>query len=76
MVLYYYHFDIINAVIDFQLIEFNEIFLESSMELITLSVALSPVDGFKSFSISAICSLGEQFYHQDFIKKKDIWRDN
>ncbi|KAL5794343.1 hypothetical protein ACOSP7_002937 [Xanthoceras sorbifolium] len=36
------------------------------LELLTLSEALNPVNGFKSFSIYAICTLAKKFYPQDF----------
>ncbi|XP_073137031.1 uncharacterized protein [Henckelia pumila] len=62
----HYHFEIFNAVIDYQLMELNEIFPESTMELLTLSNALSSVDGFKSFSLFDICSLVDKFYFHDF----------
>ena len=38
------------------------------MELLTLSDALNPIDGFKSFSINFICILVEKFYPLDFTK--------
>ncbi|KAL5756911.1 hypothetical protein ACOSP7_021324 [Xanthoceras sorbifolium] len=44
---HYYHFSIFNAVIDFQLMELNSRFPEQTIELLTLSMALSPEDGFK-----------------------------
>ncbi|KAL5763764.1 hypothetical protein ACOSQ2_016358 [Xanthoceras sorbifolium] len=44
---HYYHFSIFNAVIDFQLMELNSIFPEQTIEFLTLSMTLSPVDGFK-----------------------------
>ncbi|XP_042433023.1 zinc finger MYM-type protein 1-like [Zingiber officinale] len=62
----HYHFEIFNAVIDFQLMELNERFPEDTTELLTLSNALSPVDGFKSFSFPDICSLVDKFYYYDF----------
>ncbi|XP_042465598.1 zinc finger MYM-type protein 1-like [Zingiber officinale] len=62
----HYHFEIFNAVIDFQLMELNERFPEGTIELLTLSNALSPVDGFKSFSLPDICSLVDKFYYYDF----------
>ncbi|KAL5766911.1 hypothetical protein ACOSP7_017528 [Xanthoceras sorbifolium] len=36
------------------------------MKLLTLSEALNSIDGFKSFSIDAICIIAEKFYPQDF----------
>ncbi|XP_024036210.1 uncharacterized protein LOC107178826 [Citrus sinensis] len=51
---------------DFQLMELNSRFSEQTVELLTLSSALDPVDGFKSFDIDNICSLTEKFYPHDF----------
>ncbi|KAL5820586.1 hypothetical protein ACOSQ3_022468 [Xanthoceras sorbifolium] len=68
---HYYHFSIFNAVIDFQLMELNSRFPEQTIELLTLSMALSPVDGFKSFNVDDICTLSTKFYSQDF-DKNDI----
>ncbi|KAH9752035.1 TTF-type domain-containing protein [Citrus sinensis] len=51
---------------DFQLMELNSRFSEQTVELLTLSSALDPVDGFKSFDIDNICSLAEKFYPHDF----------
>ncbi|XP_024956555.1 uncharacterized protein LOC102613881 [Citrus sinensis] len=44
---HHYHFDVFNAVIDFQLMELNSRFSEQTVELLTLSSALDLVDGFK-----------------------------
>ncbi|KAL5859770.1 hypothetical protein ACOSQ4_001066 [Xanthoceras sorbifolium] len=68
---HYFHFNIFNAVIDFQLMELNSRFPEQTIELLTLSMTLSPVDGFKSFDIDDICTLAMKFYSQDF-DKNDI----
>ncbi|XP_052190004.1 uncharacterized protein LOC127799826 [Diospyros lotus] len=62
----YYHFQIFNVVIDFQLMELNNRFTEKTIELLKLCEALSPTNGFKSFSIDAICGLAEEFYPLDF----------
>ncbi|XP_052189854.1 uncharacterized protein LOC127799671 [Diospyros lotus] len=66
----YYHFQIFNAVIDFQLMELNNRFMEKTTELLKLCEALNPTDGFKSFSIDAICGLVEEFYPLDFNKEE------
>ncbi|KAL5738394.1 hypothetical protein ACOSP7_031155 [Xanthoceras sorbifolium] len=68
---HYFHFNIFNAVIDFQLMELNSRFLEQTIELLTLSMTLSSVDGFKSFDIDDICTLAMKFHSQDF-DKNDI----
>ncbi|KAL5785591.1 hypothetical protein ACOSQ2_007983 [Xanthoceras sorbifolium] len=49
----------------------NSIFLKQTIELLTFSMALSPVDGFKSFNVNDICTLATKFYSQDF-DKNDI----
>ncbi|KAH9696951.1 TTF-type domain-containing protein [Citrus sinensis] len=63
---HHYYFDVFHAVIDFQLMELNSRFSEQTVELLTLSSALDPVDGFKSFDIDNICSLAEKLYPHDF----------
>ncbi|XP_038722047.1 uncharacterized protein LOC120014198 [Tripterygium wilfordii] len=63
---HYYHFDVFNEVIDFQLMELNSRFNEKSVELLTLSSALDPSDSFKAFKIDDICNLASKFYTQDF----------
>ncbi|KAL5843062.1 hypothetical protein ACOSQ3_013665 [Xanthoceras sorbifolium] len=68
---HYYHFSIFNDIIDFQLMELNSRFPEQTKELLTLSMALSPMDGFKSFDVDDICTLATKFYSQDF-NKNDI----
>ncbi|KAK2652129.1 hypothetical protein Ddye_011985 [Dipteronia dyeriana] len=67
----YYHFSIFIVVIDYQLIELNNRFSEQTIELLTLSIALSPVDVFKSFDVDDICTLTNKFYSEDF-SKNDI----
>ncbi|KAL5787988.1 hypothetical protein ACOSP7_004937 [Xanthoceras sorbifolium] len=44
---HYYHFIIFNVEIDFQLMELNSRFSEQTIKLLTLNMALSPMDGFK-----------------------------
>ncbi|ESR42238.1 hypothetical protein CICLE_v10013343mg, partial [Citrus x clementina] len=68
---HHYHFNVINVVIDFQLMELNSRFSEQTVELLTLSSALDPVDGFKSFDIDNIFSLAEKFYPHDFTPNED-----
>ncbi|KAK2637543.1 hypothetical protein Ddye_032335 [Dipteronia dyeriana] len=62
----HYHFNIFNNVIDFQLMELNSRFTDQTIELLTLSLALNPINRFKSFDIDAICILAKNFYPQDF----------
>ncbi|KAI9160865.1 hypothetical protein LWI28_012255 [Acer negundo] len=68
---HYYHFSIFIAMIDYQLIELNNRFSKQTIELLTLSMALSPVDVFKSFDVNDICTLANKFYYEDF-SKNDI----
>ncbi|KAK3232458.1 hypothetical protein Dsin_004339 [Dipteronia sinensis] len=68
---HYYHFSIFIVVIDYQLIELNNIFPEQTIELLTLSMALSPIDVFKSFNVDDIFTLANKFYYEDF-SKNDI----
>ncbi|KAH9779330.1 TTF-type domain-containing protein [Citrus sinensis] len=49
---HYYHYNIFNV----------------TLELLTLSSSLNPIDAFKSFKIEDICSLAERFYPEDFTK--------
>ncbi|KAK3226113.1 hypothetical protein Dsin_005975 [Dipteronia sinensis] len=65
---HYYHFNIFNAVIDFQLVELDSRFKEETMELLVLSEALNPMNRFKSFKIDSICTLAEKFYSKDFVE--------
>ncbi|XP_057506574.1 uncharacterized protein LOC130789789 [Actinidia eriantha] len=67
---HYYRIDIFNAVIDFQLGELNNRFNEGAMELLILSSALEPRDGFKSLDIDKICTLAEKFYPSDFTNQE------
>src|SRR5262249_827157 len=60
------HFDIFNAAINFQLMELNCSFSDSTIELLTLSSALDPTNSFKSFDADAICKLASKFYPEDF----------
>ena len=65
---HYYHVNIFNVVIDFHLMKLNSRFAGQTMELLTLSSTLDPVDGFKSFKIDDICTLAQKFYPQDFTR--------
>jgi hypothetical protein len=69
---HHYHFDIFNAAIDFQLQELNCRFGERAVKLLTLSSALDPKDGYKSFKIDDICSLAEVYYPFDFSEQEKI----
>ncbi|KAK2646029.1 hypothetical protein Ddye_021224 [Dipteronia dyeriana] len=68
---HYYHFSIFIAVIDYQLIELNNRFPGQTIELLTLSMALSPINVFNSFDVDEIFTLANKFYSEDF-SKNDI----
>jgi hypothetical protein len=40
------------------------------VELLNLSLALNPMNAYKSFNIDNICKLVEKFYPQDFTKQE------
>ncbi|XP_022860424.1 zinc finger MYM-type protein 1-like, partial [Olea europaea var. sylvestris] len=69
---HHYHFDIFNAAIDFQMMELDTRFNETSIELLSLSTALDPKNSFESFNMDNICKLAEKFYPEDF-KQQDIY---
>jgi hypothetical protein len=69
---HYYHVDIFNVTIDFQLQELDSRFSEKAMELLTLSFALNPKDAYKSFKIDDICILAEKYYPLDFSEQEII----
>ena len=56
--------------IDFQLQELNNRFCELTVDLLTLSSALNLKDAFRSFKISDICNLAENYYPQDFTEQE------
>ncbi|KAK2644938.1 hypothetical protein Ddye_020133 [Dipteronia dyeriana] len=64
---HYYHFNIFNVVIDFQLMGLDTRFPYQKMELLTLSSALDPTNHFESFNIDDKCTLAKKFYPDDFI---------
>jgi hypothetical protein len=67
---HHFRIDVFTAVIDFQLQELKKIFCDHAVELLILSVALSPQDAYKSFKIDDICNSVEMFYPQDFIEEE------
>ncbi|XP_022847532.1 uncharacterized protein LOC111370053 [Olea europaea var. sylvestris] len=69
---HHYHFDIFNAAIDFQMMELDTRFNETSIELLSLSTALDPKNSFESFNMDNICKLAEKFYPENF-KQQDIY---
>ncbi|KAG7988370.1 hypothetical protein I3843_03G184700 [Carya illinoinensis] len=69
---HHYHFEIFNAVIDFQMQELDNRFGEGTTKLLTLISALDPKDGYKSFNIDDICCLAEEYYPLDFSENEKI----
>ncbi|KAG8365365.1 hypothetical protein BUALT_Bualt18G0097100 [Buddleja alternifolia] len=63
---HHYRVDIFTSTIDSILQEMNYRFDENAVELLRLSSALDPKDGYKSFNINEICTLVEKFYPKDF----------
>ena len=62
----YYQVDIFYAAIDSQLQELNNRFSEQTIELVILSTALEPREGYEYFRIDDICKLVNTFYPHDF----------
>ena len=67
---HYYCINIFNVVINSHLMELNSRFTEQTMELLTFSSALNPIDGFKSFKIDDIFTLAQKFYTQNFTRNE------
>lgn len=63
---HHYHYDVFNEVIDGILMELNTRFNDTSLELLSLSVALDPKNHFISFNSGDICNLARKFYREDF----------
>ena len=58
--------DLFSECIDFQLLEFQSSFSENVTELLMLTSALNPRDGFKLFDVDDICKLASKFYPTNF----------
>ncbi|KAG2667400.1 hypothetical protein I3760_15G113100 [Carya illinoinensis] len=56
----------------FQMQEFDNRFDEGTTKLLTLSSALDPKDGYKSFNIDDICCFAEEYYLLDFSENEKI----
>ncbi|XP_024634611.2 uncharacterized protein [Medicago truncatula] len=50
----------------------NSRFSKQAMNLLTLSCALSPENGYKAFDINTICTLVEKYYPMDFSDQEKI----
>ncbi|XP_058758551.1 uncharacterized protein LOC131631797 [Vicia villosa] len=59
---HYFKVEMFFTTIDKQLQELNDRFSEQAMDLLILSCALSPKDGYKAFNIDIICSLAETYF--------------
>ncbi|XP_071911753.1 uncharacterized protein [Coffea arabica] len=67
---HYYRVDIFIATIDYQLQELHSRFNDHTVELLVLSTALDPRNGFMLFKIDDICKLAEKFYPNDFMEQE------
>ena len=67
---HYYRMDIFLATIDYQLQELHSRFNDHTVELLVLSTALDPRNGFMLFKIDDICKLAEKFYPNDFMEQE------
>ncbi|XP_042449158.1 zinc finger MYM-type protein 1-like [Zingiber officinale] len=55
---------------DFQVMELNCRFSETTMELLTLCSSLDPTDSFKKINVGDICKLASKFYPADFTQQE------
>ncbi|CAN0875081.1 Zinc finger MYM-type protein 1 [Linum grandiflorum] len=62
--------NVFNANIDFQGAELGTRFDEKVVELLKLSSALDPTDGYKAFDVDAICNLARKHYYIDFSEQE------
>ncbi|XP_022891900.1 uncharacterized protein LOC111406754 [Olea europaea var. sylvestris] len=69
---HHYHCDIFNAANDFQMMELDTRFNETSIELLSLNMALDPKNSSESFNMDNLCKLAEKFYPEGF-KQRDIY---
>ncbi|CAN0846519.1 Zinc finger MYM-type protein 1 [Linum grandiflorum] len=67
---HYYHFDVFNTIIDYQIEEIRSRFDEKVVELLKLSSCLDPSDGYKAIDIDAICTLAKKYYPLDFSEQE------
>ncbi|XP_028105826.1 zinc finger MYM-type protein 1-like, partial [Camellia sinensis] len=69
---HHFRVDIFMVIVDSQLQELNNRFKEDVMELLVLSSALDPRDGYRSFNIEDICKLVDKFYPMDFSEQEKL----
>ncbi|CAN1121573.1 Zinc finger MYM-type protein 1, partial [Linum perenne] len=67
---HYYHFDVFNTIIDYQIEEIRSGFDEKVIELLKLSSCSNPSDGYKAFDVDAICDLAKNYYPLDFSEQE------
>ncbi|KAL4554360.1 hypothetical protein LXL04_039497 [Taraxacum kok-saghyz] len=67
---HHYHFDVFNEAINFQLQELDSRFNERVVEILELSVALDPNEGYKRFNSDSICKLAKKYYYLDFTEQE------
>ncbi|KAH6838220.1 hypothetical protein C2S53_013343 [Perilla frutescens var. hirtella] len=67
---HHYRFYIFIETTDLILQEMKNRFNDDAIDLLRLSSALEPRDGYKSFSIDNICELMEKFYPDDFTSQE------
>ncbi|XP_050379757.1 uncharacterized protein LOC126797124 [Argentina anserina] len=63
---HYYHIDLFNVLINYQLSELNKRYSEQASELLILGSTLDPRDDFKSFKTKDVGNLAKKFYPADF----------
>ena len=66
---HHFRVDIFMVTVDSQLQELSNRFKKDVMELLVLSSALDPRDGYRSFKIEDICKLANKFYPMDFFEQ-------
>ncbi|XP_028082672.1 uncharacterized protein LOC114283994 [Camellia sinensis] len=69
---HHFRVDIFMVIVDSQLQELNNRFKEDVMELLVLSSASDPRDGYRSFKIEDICKLANKFYPMDFFEQEKL----
>ncbi|GAV71750.1 Dimer_Tnp_hAT domain-containing protein [Cephalotus follicularis] len=65
--------DVFTAAIDSQLQELNNIFNDTTMELLVLCSTLDPRDNYKLFKVDDICKLAAKFYPDDFTEQEKLY---
>ncbi|XP_074306483.1 uncharacterized protein LOC141641734 [Silene latifolia] len=63
---HYYRFDVLHAVIDFQVEELDTRFTDSFKEILTLGASFDPRHNFQAFKSEDVCKLALKYYPLDF----------